>query len=78
MKKLAAAAAELRLLVMSEIDKKAAEIKKNLIKDQIFLREGKLKDTMTIKKEKRNLARLLTIRREKEYLNKMNLEKNNE
>ncbi len=71
-------AAELRLLVMSEIDKKAAEIKKNLIKDQIFLREGKLKDTMTIKKEKRNLARLLTIRREKEYLNKMTLEKKNE
>lgn len=76
MKKLAAA--ELRLLVMSEIDKKAAEIKKNLIKDQIFLREGKLKDTMTIKKEKRNLARVLTIRREKEYLNKMTLEKKNE
>ncbi len=71
-------AAELRLLVMSEINKKAAEIKKNLIKDQIFLREGKLKDTMTIKKEKRNLARLLTIRREKEYLNKMTLEKKNE
>lgn len=76
MKKLAAA--ELRLLVMSEINKKAAEIKKNLIKDQIFLREGKLKDTMTIKKEKRNLARLLTIRREKEYLNKMTLGKKNE
>lgn len=76
MKKLAAA--ELRLLVMSEINKKAVEIKKNLIKDQIFLREGKLKDTMTIKKEKRNLARLLTIRREKEYLNKMTLGKKNE
>lgn len=65
---------EMRGMTIGEINKKVSELGRDLIKDRIFLREGKLKDTGVLKKERRNLARILTVLREKEYLKNISQE----
>ncbi len=68
------ATSEMRGMTVGELNKKVTESGKNLIKNRIFLREGKLKDTGVLKKERRNLARLLTVTREKEFMKNINRE----
>jgi len=51
-----------------QLEKDLEKVKEAILKDKVDLSLGKLKDTSKIKKEKRELARLLTVLKEEENM----------
>ena len=61
---------ELRQKTIGELQKEAAEIRHELAKLRFDHALGQLKDTSLLKKRKKDLARILTVIRQKEILEK--------